>query len=87
MSIGTMSHVLQEEDEKFRFDSYYVSPGQCKLNCMQAKFVYNIYNFVSGNFQVKRAQECRIFSFRSIQNLEEGIFEFAAINDACVKVP
>ena len=54
---------------------------------MQAKFVYNIYNFVSGNFQVKRAQECRIFSFRSIQNLEEGIFEFAAINDACVKVP
>ena len=72
MSIGTMSHILQEEDEKFQFDSYYVSPGQIS-NCMQAKFVYNIYNFVSGNFQVKQAQECRIFSFRSIQNLEEGI--------------
>lgn len=54
---------------------------------MSAEFRYCLYNYLTGSFSVKHVKESRIFSFRSIQNLDEAINEFRSVTDSCIKVP
>ena len=54
---------------------------------MSAKFKYLLFNFHENQFQVKQAQENRLFNFRSIVNIEEVIDDFSQINENLFKVP
>ena len=55
-------------------------------NEMSASFRYLLFNYHQNNFKVKELKEDRLFSYRSIMNLDEVIEDFSMVGH-CTKVP